>query len=105
MSRVAKEFQESFGQASNQQYKDQACFFMNAFWSTVGSNAESVWDFVLRFQKLDPLASGGNSLDEWSAHKFLEELGETLTAVCSIFCSHEIMPSRLNLGIVFVKSM
>jgi flagellar biosynthesis GTPase FlhF len=64
-------------------HKDQAIWFLNAFWKSTGEKeAERIWKFVLKFNELD-LQKGkeGNALDELNAHKFLESFKETMTVV------------------------
>jgi len=64
-------------------YKDQAIWFLNAFWNSTGQKeAERIWNFVLKFNELD-LQKGkeGTALDEVMAHKFLESFKETMTVV------------------------
>jgi len=88
-------------------YKEQAVFFLNAFWPEISkgegafkpfdpegntskdiwtplkgeSCAEQVWKFTHKFIELDKKKTDGCSLDEFEAHKFLESLGETLTVI------------------------
>jgi hypothetical protein len=67
----------------NKSYKDQAIWFLNATWRSVGEKeAERLWKFVEKFNSLD-LQKGkeGNALDEVLAHKFLESFQETMTVV------------------------
>jgi len=62
-------------------YNEQAVWFLNASWLTVGEReAEKLWNYTHKCAELD-LQNGaaGNGLDEMLAHKFLEEFGETLT--------------------------
>lgn len=62
-------------------HKDQAIWFLNAFWNTVGEpNAEKVWGFHHKFVELDhEKRAEGSTLDEMQAHRFLEAIKETLT--------------------------
>lgn len=64
-------------------YKDQAIWFLNAFWDQFASNeAEKVWNFVHTCAELDLQRKGdGNALDEVNAHRFLELNHETLTVL------------------------
>jgi DNA repair exonuclease SbcCD ATPase subunit len=64
-------------------YKDQAVWFLNAFWETVGKTEnERIWGYVQKLNKIDlQKHEAGNGVDEVQAHKFLEELGETLTVM------------------------
>jgi len=64
-------------------YKDQAIWFLNAFWNSCGEKeVERIWKYVETVSKLD-LQKGkeGNALDEFCAHKFLETHKETMTVV------------------------
>jgi len=64
-------------------HKAQAIWFLNAFWKSTGAKeAERIWSFVQKFNQLD-LQKGkdGTSLDEFTAHKFLESFQETMTVV------------------------
>lgn len=64
-------------------YKDQAIWFLNAFWEAFASNeAEKVWTYVHSCADLDlQRHADGNALDEVSAHRFLELNKETLTVL------------------------
>jgi len=76
-------------------YKDQASFYLNAFWEeTDDSTKEGLWKFWKKFQDLDRQQYNGlpkdkrpetyvefSSLDEFWSHKFLESIGKTLTAI------------------------
>ncbi|KAL6050244.1 putative Actin bundling protein [Balamuthia mandrillaris] len=64
-------------------YKDQAIFFLNAFWPELGAaEAENVWKYEHKFEELDlEKKKEGNDLDEFNAHRFLEFWGETKTVV------------------------
>ena len=63
-------------------YKDQAVFFLNAYWTDVGTDAEKVWIRHAKFVELD-LQKGaeGSDLDEFNAHRFLETFDETKTVI------------------------
>ncbi|ELR16061.1 TolAlike protein [Acanthamoeba castellanii str. Neff] len=62
-------------------HKEQAVWFLNAFWNSVGeANAEQVWSFKQKFDELDSeKRAEGSTLDEMQAHRFLETIKETLT--------------------------
>jgi len=62
-------------------YKDQATWFLNAFWRKFAeANAEKIWDNVHLMAQLDTAKKAeGNAVDEFMAHHFLEKNGETLT--------------------------
>jgi hypothetical protein len=61
-------------------YKDQAVWFLNAFWDDHKDRAESFWNYVHKLAKLD-LQNGveGTEVDEMKMHIFLEHFQETLT--------------------------
>jgi len=64
----------------NKTYKEQAVWFLNAFWDTKESEAEKLWAYVDRLTELDLEHHGeGHALDEMKAHVFLEKFDETLT--------------------------
>merc|ERR1712063_10372 len=61
-------------------YKEQAVWFLNAFWDTKESEAEKLWDYVQKNNELDAdNHDEGCALDEMKAHVFLEKFDETLT--------------------------
>merc|ERR1712137_610034 len=61
-------------------YKEQAVWFLNAFWDTKESEAERLWDYVQKLNELDlEHHEEGSALDEMKAHVFLEKFDETLT--------------------------
>jgi len=62
-------------------YKEQAVWFLNAFWDTFAEKeSEKLWKFVEKITKLD-LQNGveGCEVDEMKAHQFLEHFQETMT--------------------------
>lgn len=64
-------------------YKDQAVWFLNAFWEQFGqTEAERVWSYAHRMAEIDTQRRAqGNALDEFQAHQFLEQCKETLTVL------------------------
>merc|ERR1712232_1477366 len=66
---------------SQQTYKAQAIWFLNAFWNTIAEKeAENVWEYVHHCNDLDlQNKEEGNHLDEMMAHRFLELIKSTLT--------------------------
>jgi len=63
-------------------YKDQAIWFLNAYWDQFGSSAEQLWNYVHKFAELDDQRhADGSGLDELNAHRFLEAFHETLTVL------------------------
>jgi hypothetical protein len=66
----------------NKNYKEQATWFLNAFWNSQSQEAEKLWAYVKKCNELDlEKHDQGSGLDEVRAHKFLETLGETLTVM------------------------
>jgi len=61
-------------------YKNQAIWFLNAFWHQLSGDAETFWAHSLKLASLD-LQKGaeGNELDEMQMHRFLESFKETMT--------------------------
>jgi len=63
-------------------HKEQAVWFLNAYWNQFEQEAERVWGYVLKFADLDlQNRANGSGLDELNAHRFLESIQETLTVV------------------------
>jgi len=64
-------------------YKDQAIWFLNAFWKSFGEKeAENIWSFTQKMIELDKdKHKEGNQLDEFLAHRFLEQIKETHTVL------------------------
>jgi len=61
-------------------YKQQAVWFLNAFWETNENAAETLWQYVHTCSDLDiEFHEEGCGLDEVNAHRFLEKFNETLT--------------------------
>jgi len=61
-------------------HKEQAVWFLNAFWKEHGEkDAGKIWDYKHKFDTLDPKKAEGNELDEMNAHRFLESISSTLT--------------------------
>eukprot|EP01111_Echinosteliopsis_oligospora_P018980 TRINITY_DN896_c0_g1_i1.p1 TRINITY_DN896_c0_g1~~TRINITY_DN896_c0_g1_i1.p1 ORF type:complete len:327 (+),score=129.98 TRINITY_DN896_c0_g1_i1:205-1185(+) len=75
---------EAFKAVTAKNYVDQAKFFLNAYFDDVvgKGEGENVWNWVNKFIELDKeKGKSGDSLDEFSAHRFLEQIGETLRVV------------------------
>jgi len=66
---------------SGQTYKQQAIWFLNAFWNSFAEKeAENIWTYVHHCNDLDLQDhENGNHLDEMMAHRFLELIHSTLT--------------------------
>jgi len=62
-------------------YKDQAVWFLNSYWEEFAQReAEKIWNLKHKMDQLDlNKHEQGCALDELQAHRFLEQLGETLT--------------------------
>merc|ERR1712137_738601 len=61
-------------------YKQQAVWFLNAFWEEHEAEAEKLWEYVQKLNELDlENHEEGSALDEMKAHVFLEKFDETLT--------------------------
>jgi len=73
--------EEKLDDLSTYTYKNQAIWFLNAFWNTFAEKeAETIWTFVHHCNDLDLQDhEAGNHLDEMMAHRFLELIHSTLT--------------------------
>lgn len=72
---------EKLSALTKKNHKDQAIWFLNAFWDKFGEKeAETFWKWIQKINTLD-LQKGaeGNELDELNAHRFLEHFKETMT--------------------------
>jgi len=73
---------EDFLVLTRKKYEDQAKWFLNGFWKSVGEKeSENIWNYTQKFIELDTRKADGNELDEFWSHKFLETFDETLTVV------------------------
>jgi len=92
-----------FNDVTKKPYKDQACFFLNAYYEEFQKKKgkfetdtmDTVWTFYQSFVETDKIqweevkkqpwkTSGwveGNSLDELFSHKYLEKLNKVLTVI------------------------
>jgi len=72
-----------FAAVTSKTFAEQAKFFMNAFWTQgIETEAENIWKCANKCVELDTdKKKDGNELDEFKAHKFLEDLGESKTVV------------------------
>lgn len=68
---------EKLSALGQKSYKDQACWFLNAFWGKMEPQAENIWKYVHKLSDLDK--PEGCAVDELNAHRFLESFHETLT--------------------------
>jgi len=65
---------------SNKTYKEQAVWFLNAYWDKFSSESEKIWDYVHGMVLIDhEKKAEGSALDEAQAHRFLEKFDETMT--------------------------
>jgi len=72
----------SFQEIISRTYKEQSVFFLNAYWDELQGEAEKVWIYHLRFVELDEKKKAeGCELDEFNAHRFLENFKETMTVI------------------------
>jgi len=93
-----KKVMEAFNEVTKKPYKDQAIFYLNAFWPDEFEKDEAARDAIYKgwqgFLEIDKLQweevnkkiwkqgwKEGNSLDELFSHKYLERIGRTLTVV------------------------
>lgn len=61
-------------------YKQQAIWFLNAFWDNISGQAEDIWKYTHKYEDLDiEKRADGNGLDELNAHRFLEFFKDTHT--------------------------
>ncbi|ELR19331.1 uncharacterized protein ACA1_265360 [Acanthamoeba castellanii str. Neff] len=61
-------------------HKEQAVWFLNAFWETFAqAEAENVWKVVHKCFELDAAGKEGSQLDELQAHRLLEYCQDTHT--------------------------
>lgn len=83
MSLAGSTNEEKFDTLSHKKYKDQAVWFMNAYWDDIGSkHGEDIWEYVGKFSQLDSSKGpDGCQLDEMKSHRLLEAFGEPLTVV------------------------
>jgi hypothetical protein len=92
---LSEQHKNDFHQITQKSYKDQASFFLNAFWKEFEPKAEDIWKCYKKFIDLDKQQWNAlpkekrptenytetNSLDEFWSHKYLESHGKTLTAI------------------------
>ncbi len=69
-------------------YKEQAVWFLNAFWEQglvggkgIADGAERLWDYVAKCTSIDHAKNAGSALDELEAHRFLEAFDEAHTVL------------------------
>ena len=82
MASIAAGDAEKLDKLSNKKYKQQAVWFLNAFWEEYFADdekREKVYGYCSQMIKLDPNGEQGNELDEFKAHQFLEKTEGALT--------------------------
>jgi len=74
---------EKFQDLSNKTYKNQAVWFLNAFWKSFAEKeSETIWKFAHKMAELDQeKGKEGSQLDEFQAHRFLEHFKDPLTVL------------------------
>jgi len=74
---------EKLKDLASKTYKEQGVWYLNAFWGDKGqAEAENVWAFARKMAELDKdKGKEGSALDEFQAHRFLEQFKETLTVL------------------------
>jgi len=71
---------EKLQDLASRTYKEQAIWWLNAFWDKYEADADKLFSWVANFAKLDlDKKADGCGLDELNAHRFLESIQETLT--------------------------
>jgi len=91
---LSDQHQKEFQVITQKSYKDQSCFFLNAFWKDFEEKTEDIWKMYKKFLEIDRQQYNGlpkdkraenytpfDSLDEFWSHKYLESYGKTLTAL------------------------
>lgn len=79
MSRVESAFQGQFRELTSKNFVAQAKWYMNGFWDEIKDEAENFWKWTLICAEISKNKAKTGELDEFEAHRFLEQLGETLT--------------------------
>jgi len=71
---------EKLRNLSQKTYKEQAVWFLNAYWDKTQNDAESFWKYSGKLASLDTIKGAeGCELDELNIHRFLEFFKETMT--------------------------
>lgn len=74
--------QGKWDELARKPHEEQAIWFLNAFWNEgIKEHAEDIWNFTEKFKTIDPNGGSGHDHDEFWSHKFLEDLGETISVV------------------------
>eukprot|EP01101_Sappina_pedata_P009658 TRINITY_DN56_c0_g1_i1.p2 TRINITY_DN56_c0_g1~~TRINITY_DN56_c0_g1_i1.p2 ORF type:complete len:305 (+),score=187.80 TRINITY_DN56_c0_g1_i1:52-915(+) len=71
---------EKLATLSTRNYKDQAVWFLNAFWNDFASKeSDNIFSWVAKFEAIDDKKKEGKELDEFQTHRFLESIDSTMT--------------------------
>lgn len=82
MASLSDEQVEQFKAVTGKTYKEQAIFFLNAYWDEHNADGEKLWGQVELMEELDEKnRKDGSDLDEMKAHMFLEKQGGTMTVL------------------------
>lgn len=77
-----KKLKEFSQVAREMNYKEQACFFLNAYWAEHSEEADNCWKYVQKFNEFDlKKHADGVSLDEFESARFLEFFGQAMTVI------------------------
>eukprot|EP00461_Guttulinopsis_vulgaris_P003112 UN03113 len=81
----APEIMEKIKAVTAMTYKDQAIWYLNAFWTDAkpsSEEAEDVWNLAIAFEKEDHIkGKNGNELNAVQAFNVLQKRNQTLTAL------------------------
>jgi len=71
---------EKLAALGSKTHKEQSVWFLNAFWHDFAAKeGENLWGWVLKHEEIDSKKKEGNELDEFQEHRFLENIGTTMT--------------------------
>jgi DNA repair ATPase RecN len=79
-SALPEEVAAAFKEVTTKTYKEQAIFFLNAYWDEHNADGEKMWDQVKLMEELDA-GNNGSDLDEMKSHIYLEKQGESMTVL------------------------
>jgi hypothetical protein len=77
---ISSKNMELFNWIAKRPFKYQAIQFLNHYWDDLSKEAEHIWEYYLGFKEIEPKDKACD-LDEFFAHKFLEQFGQTMTAL------------------------
>jgi len=79
---IPAEHVDAWNTLAQKPHQEQAIWFLNAFWNEgIKEKAEDIWSLQEKFASIDPNTGTGYDHDEFWSHKFLEDLGETISVV------------------------